>query len=130
MKAELLINQHKIRKNQAKQWEFYNAHITKILNEAFTNYQKYKELLKLQVAAYAQIFPNFVIPPFVAPSLATMVSKTISKIVSMGGTKEGIGTTMEVDSIVVKVAIKSTQVVLDTIEAIIKTMHPSTCPPS
>jgi hypothetical protein len=42
----------------------------KILNEAFSNYWKDKELLKFQLVAYAQAFPYFVVPPFVAPSLA------------------------------------------------------------
>jgi hypothetical protein len=108
MKSELLVYQHKVKKNQAKQWEFYNAHITKILNDAFTNYRKDKELLKLWLTAYAQAFPDFVIPPFIALFLARMASKTISKIVNLGGVKEGTGTTMEVDCIIIKVVIKST----------------------
>jgi len=41
--------------------------ITKILNEAFSNYQKDKELYKLQLVAYAQGFLNFVLPFFGAP---------------------------------------------------------------
>jgi hypothetical protein len=44
----------------------------------------------------------------------------------MGGAKEGIETTMEVDSIVVEVATRSTQVAHDTTKVTIKTMHPST----
>jgi hypothetical protein len=44
----------------------------------------------------------------------------------MGGAKEGIGTTMEVDSIAIEVVTKSTQVAHDTTKATIKTMHPST----
>ncbi len=43
----------------------------------------------------------------------------------MGGAKEGTETMMEVDSIVAKVATKSTQVAHDTIEAAIKIVHPS-----
>jgi hypothetical protein len=41
----------------------------------------------------------------------------------MGGTYEGIGTTMEVDSITTKVATKYTQIAFDTIEATEKTVH-------
>jgi hypothetical protein len=130
MKTELLIYQHKVRKNKVKQWEFYNAHIIKILNDTFASYRNDKELLKLQLTAYAPTFPDNVKPPFVAPSLARTVPETIYEIVSMGGVEEGTRTTMEVDSIVVEVAIKSTQVALDTTKAIIKTVHPSTCPPS
>ncbi len=44
----------------------------------------------------------------------------------MGGAKEGIGPTMEVDSIVVEVAIENIQVAPDTIETTIKSMHLST----
>jgi hypothetical protein len=130
MKAELLIYQHKVIKNKAKQWEFYNAHIIKILNDTFASYRNHKELLKLQLVTYALAFPDFVIPPFVAPSLARTMSKTIYEIISLGGAEEGIGTTMEVDSIVVEVVIKSTQVAPDTTKVVIKTVHPSTCPPS
>jgi hypothetical protein len=42
----------------------------------------------------------------------------------MGGAKEGTETTMEVDSIVAKVATKSIQVAHDNIEAAIKIVHP------
>lgn len=78
------------------------------MNDAFASNRKDKELLKLQLVAYAQAFLDFVIPPFVTPSLARMASKTISEIVSMGGAEEGTRITMEVDSIVIEVAIKST----------------------
>jgi hypothetical protein len=44
----------------------------------------------------------------------------------MGGTYEGIGTTMEVDSIIEKVATKSIQITFDTIEATKETVHPLT----
>jgi hypothetical protein len=43
----------------------------------------------------------------------------------MGGTKEGTGTMMEVDSVIAKVATKSTQVAHDTTKAAIKIVHPS-----
>jgi hypothetical protein len=43
----------------------------------------------------------------------------------MGGADKGTGTTMEVDSIVVKVATKSIQVAHDTTEVAIKIVHPS-----
>ncbi len=52
------------------------------------------------------------------------MSRTRYGTVSMGGAKEGTETTMEVDSIVAKVATKSTQVAHDTIEAAIKIVHP------
>jgi hypothetical protein len=45
---------------------------------------------------------------FCSFSLAKTTSKTIVRMVSMGGVKEGIGTTMEVDSIVAEVATKNT----------------------
>jgi hypothetical protein len=38
MKAELFIYQQNFKKNRVKQWEFYKAHIIKILNDAFANY--------------------------------------------------------------------------------------------
>jgi len=44
----------------------------------------------------------------------------------MGRAKEGIGTMMEVDSIVVKVATESIQVAPNTTEATIKIIHPLT----
>ncbi len=44
----------------------------------------------------------------------------------MGGLEEGTWTTMEVDSIVTKMAIESIQVVVNTTEVVIETMHPST----
>ncbi len=44
----------------------------------------------------------------------------------MGGAQEGTKTTMEVDSIVAKVAIESIQVAPDTTEATTKIMHPFT----
>jgi hypothetical protein len=44
----------------------------------------------------------------------------------MGGAEEGTGTMMEVDSIVVEVATKSTQVAPNIIEIITEIMHPST----
>jgi len=44
----------------------------------------------------------------------------------MGGAEEGTGTTMEVDSITAELIIESIQVAPNTIEAITKTMHPST----
>jgi hypothetical protein len=43
----------------------------------------------------------------------------------MGGANEGIGTMMEVDSIITKVATKSTQVAPNIIKATKETMHPS-----
>jgi hypothetical protein len=75
IKVELFIYQHKVRKNWAKQWEFYNAQIIKILNETFSNYQKGEDLYKLWLAAYAQVFSNFVLPLFIAPFLARMSSE-------------------------------------------------------
>jgi hypothetical protein len=47
-------------------------------------------------------------------------------MVCMGGAKEGTKTTMEVNSIVAKVAIENTQVAPDTIKVATKTMHRST----
>jgi hypothetical protein len=44
----------------------------------------------------------------------------------MGGTYEGIGTMMEVDSITTKVATKNTQIAFDTIEATKKIVRPLT----
>ncbi|CAM6011937.1 unnamed protein product [Sphagnum balticum] len=44
----------------------------------------------------------------------------------MGRVEEGTGTTMEVDFIVVEVAIESIQVAIDTTKVATKTMHPST----
>jgi hypothetical protein len=44
----------------------------------------------------------------------------------MGGPKEGTKTTMEMDSIVVKMSTKGTQVAPHPIEATTKIMHPST----
>jgi hypothetical protein len=82
--------------------------ITKILNEAFSNYQKDKELYKLQLVVYAQGFPNFVLPFFGAPSLIRVKSKTKFRTVSMGGVKKQTRTTMEVDSIIIEVVIEST----------------------
>jgi len=82
--------------------------------------------LKLWLVAYAQAFLDFVLPLFVAPSLARMTSITKFGIVSMGRAKEGIGTMMEVDSIVVKVATESIQVAPNTTEATIKIIHPLT----
>jgi hypothetical protein len=78
--------------------------------------------LKVQLVAYAQAFLHFVLPPFVAPFLARMSSKTRFGTISMGGVEEGTRTMMEVDSIVVKVITKSIQVAYDTI----KIVHPST----
>ncbi len=46
--------------------------------------------------------------PFVAPFPTRRTSKTRFGIVSMGGTEEGIKTTMEVDSIATRMATKST----------------------
>jgi hypothetical protein len=43
----------------------------------------------------------------------------------MGGANEGIGTTMEVDSITKKMATKSIQVAPDTIEATKEIVYPS-----
>jgi hypothetical protein len=43
--------------------------ITEILNEVFSNSKKNKELYKLWLVAYAQAFPDFVLPLFVAPFL-------------------------------------------------------------
>ncbi len=54
-----------------------------------------------------------------------MMSITRFGTISMGGAKEGTKTMMEVESIVAKVATKSTQVAHDTTKAAIKTMHPS-----
>ncbi len=93
---------------------------------AFANYPKDEELLRLRLNAYAQVFPNFVVPPFVVPSPVRTTSRNKSKIVNMGGVEEKIETTMEVDSITTDVATESNQVALDTIEATTKTMHPST----
>jgi hypothetical protein len=44
----------------------------------------------------------------------------------MGRVEEGTRTTMEVNFLILEVAIESIQVFLDTTEATIKTMHPST----
>ncbi len=82
--------------------------ITEILNEVFSNSKKNKELYKLWLVAYAQAFPDFVLPLFVAPFLIKKPSWTKSEIVSMGGAKEGTKTIMEVDSIAAKVATKNT----------------------
>ncbi len=38
MKAELLIYQQKVRKNQVEQVDFYKAQITEIMNDTFINY--------------------------------------------------------------------------------------------
>jgi hypothetical protein len=46
-KVELFIYQQKVRNNRAKQWEFYKLQIIEILYEAFSGYQKDRELLKL-----------------------------------------------------------------------------------
>ncbi len=97
----------------------------KYSHNAFTNYQKDKKLLQLWLTTYAQVFPNFVLPPFVPPSLARSTSRTKFGMVSMGGVEEGTRTIMEVDSIATKVVIESTQVALDTIEITTETMHPS-----
>jgi hypothetical protein len=58
------------------------------LNEAFSSYQKYEELYKLWLVVYAQVFPDFVLPSFVAPFLTRTPSQMISEIVSMGGVKK------------------------------------------
>jgi len=55
-----------------------------------------------------------------------MASRTRFGIINMGGAKEGIKTTMEVDSIVVEVATKSIHVAPNTIEATTEIVHPST----
>jgi hypothetical protein len=55
-----------------------------------------------------------------------MASRTRFGIVNMGGAKEGIKTTMEVDSIVVEVATKSIHVAPNTMEATTEIAHPST----
>jgi hypothetical protein len=86
IKVELLIYQHKVRKNGAEQWEFYNAQIIKIMNETFSNYQKNEDLYRLRLAAYAQLFPNFVLPLFVAPFQGRMLSRTRFGAINMGGT--------------------------------------------
>jgi hypothetical protein len=108
IKVELFIYQHKVRKNWVEEWQFYNAQIIKILNETFSNYQKGEDLYKLWLAIYAQVFPNFVLPLFVAPFLAKMLSRTRFRAVNMEGAKEGTGTMMEVDSIVVEITTEST----------------------
>jgi hypothetical protein len=38
MKVEFFIYQQKVKNNQVEQWEFYKAHITNFLNDAFANY--------------------------------------------------------------------------------------------
>ncbi len=47
----------------------------------------------------------------------------------MGGVYEGIGTMMEVDSIITKVATKSTQVAPNTTKATKEIVHPQCCLP-
>jgi hypothetical protein len=96
------------------------------MNKAFSSYRKDKKLLKLWLPTYAQAFPNFVLLPFTTPFLAKTPSRTISGTVSMGRLEEGTITTMEVDFIILEVAIESIQVSFDTIEATIKIVHPST----
>jgi hypothetical protein len=78
------------------------------LNKAFSSYRKDKELLKLRLVAHAQAFPDFVLFPFAAPFPVRMLSRTKFRTISIGGVKEGTETMMEVDSIVVEVATKST----------------------
>jgi hypothetical protein len=84
------------------------THIIEILNKAFSNYRQDEELYKLWLVAYAQVFPDFVLHSFVAPSPIRMSSITKFGTIGMGGAEEGIGTIMDVDSIVAKVATKST----------------------
>jgi hypothetical protein len=48
MKAKFFIYQHKVKKNWAKQWEFYSTQMTKILNETISNHQKDEDLYKLR----------------------------------------------------------------------------------
>ncbi len=83
-------------------------HIIEILNNTFTNYQKEEELLRFQLANYAQAFPDFVVLSFVPPSPVRMTSITRFGTISMGGVEDGIGTMMVVDSIIIEVAIKRT----------------------
>jgi hypothetical protein len=78
------------------------------------------------LVAYAHAFPDFTLHLFVAPFPNVTYSQTHLGIVSMGGLEEGTRTMMEVDSIVAKVATKSSQVAPHTIETTTKTMHPST----
>ncbi len=84
----------------------------------FSNYQKYEDLYKLRLTAYAQAFLTFVLLLFVALSLAKMASRTRFGILSMGGAEKGIRITMEVDSIVVEMATKSFQVAPDITESV------------
>ncbi len=65
-------------------------------------------MYKLKLVAYAQAFPDFVLSSFITSSLVKMLSRTRSRILDMGRTKEGTETTMEVDSIAVEVATEST----------------------
>lgn len=57
MKVEFFIYQQKVKMNRTEQWEFYKAQITKIMNDTFANYKKEEDLLKFQLATYAQAFP-------------------------------------------------------------------------
>ncbi len=72
------------------------------------------------------MFPDFVLPSFVPPSPTRTTSRTRSRMVCMGGAEEITKTTMEVNSIVAKVANENTQVAPNTIKVATKTMHPST----
>ncbi len=76
--------------------------------QGFSSCRRDEDLYKIQLAAYAQAFLNFVLPLFVAPSPAKMPSWTKFEIITMGGAKEGTRTAMEVDSIAAKVVTEST----------------------